>query len=121
LDDDNYPSRTLPTDFVESNCREVIVDSSDNVILAGRTVKENGVDLGSIVKMDLDFVVDEEFENPFVLNDANDGGFRTVFTVKELEDGYLVGGSMETDSDPARANLVKLNFDGTLNTDFPVM
>lgn len=123
LDEDDYPAYETAEQYVKSNCREVMVDSSDMVVLAGRKILDGDEDLGCIVRMDNDFVVDETWDlNTFSRNDSNQGQFRTIYTVKELSDGkYLVGGSMETTSDPTRENLVRLNSDGTLDTTFPIM
>ena len=123
LDGDEYPAYETASQFVKSNCREVFVDSNDMVVLAGRRIMDGDEDLGCIVRMDNDFVIDETWElNTFTRNDSNQGQFRTIYTVKELSDGrYLVGGSMETTSDPTRENLVRLNSDGTLDTTFPIM
>ncbi|HWL16972.1 MAG TPA: putative Ig domain-containing protein, partial [Opitutus sp.] len=115
-------SFTFPSDVTVVSVRTVAVQADGKVLIAGSFT----VGSSSVRTNLLRFQPDGSLDTGFAINDLNDADeiddtAAEVYVIQPLSDGkILIGGAFLSIGTTARANLARLNSDGSLDTSFTV-
>jgi uncharacterized delta-60 repeat protein len=117
--DTNFTAGVTSTVNADTTVRAVVVQASGKVVLAGRFTRVNGLTFPGLARLNPDGSVDLTFVPSLVLQSTPGSPFDLINAVSVQSDGKLiVAGYFALGPDLHRAQLARLNPDGSVDPSF---